>query len=144
MLGLRKGLQHLPGVPTLRTLQGGPGGEVTWKRKAQLPLCPEGKRKRWPGSGGSRKQARLCVIQARGAGKRPVLFKEEFSREIMLRLRRWGPAAPRGRGSPLQVKNDIQQLPTCLLAQSPWLCTSTHLEGFWKSEHPPCLSPTGR
>lgn len=33
MLGLRKGLQHLPGVPTLRTLQGGPGGKVTWKRK---------------------------------------------------------------------------------------------------------------
>lgn len=33
MLGLRKGLQHPPGVPTLRTLQGRPGGEVTWKRK---------------------------------------------------------------------------------------------------------------
>lgn len=77
-----------------------------------------------------------CVTQARGAGKRPVLFKEEFIRESMPRLRRWGLAAPRGRGSPLQVENDIQQLPTCLLAQSPWLCTSTHLEWFRKSEHP--------
>jgi len=77
-----------------------------------------------------------CVTQARGAGKRPVLFKEEFSRESVPRLRRWGLAAPRGRGSPLQVENDIQQLPTCLLAQSPWLCTSTHLEWCRKSEHP--------
>ena len=38
-----------------------------------------------------------CVTQARGAGKRPVLFKEEFSRESVPRLRRWGLAAPRGR-----------------------------------------------
>lgn len=133
MLGLRKGLQHPPGVPTLRMLQGGPGGEVTWKRKEGSVLkgrekggqSPEGPVNR-PG----------CVIQERGAGKRPVLFKKEFSRESVQRLRRWGPAAPRGRDSPLQVENDIQQLPTCLLAHSPRLCTSTHLEGFQKSEHP--------
>lgn len=94
-LGLRKGLEHLPGVPTFEMLHGGPGSEVTWKRKkgSAAPVL-KGKEKGgqgWEGLPG-------CVTQGRGAGTRPVLFREEFSRVSLPRLRHWGLAATRGQG----------------------------------------------